>query len=143
MQSLVLGNVLIMRHSIKRDNQHDQFAVAILEDGTSCVVGHIPREISRECSSATSPPLPVAPSPSWPLSVSAATGSQSFLGRPGPLLARFFLGFAAVHWMGSLGASFHSFEKNPVILALTSVAARLIARPNNASLVVIFKHVIF
>ena len=31
------------------DNECDQCAVAVLEQETCCVVGHIPREIAREC----------------------------------------------------------------------------------------------
>ena len=30
-------------------NEHDQFAVAVLEEDTLCAVGHLPQEISREC----------------------------------------------------------------------------------------------
>ena len=30
-------------------NSYDRFAVAVLEEDTLCVVGHIPREISKEC----------------------------------------------------------------------------------------------
>lgn len=33
----------------EHDNQHDRFAMAILEEGTECIVGHLPREISCEC----------------------------------------------------------------------------------------------
>ena len=29
-------------------NEHDRFAVAVLEDETLCTVGHLPREISKE-----------------------------------------------------------------------------------------------
>lgn len=32
------------------DNEHDRYAVAVLEDETLCTVGHLPREISKECS---------------------------------------------------------------------------------------------
>jgi len=32
------------------DNEHDRYAVAMLEDETLCTVGHLPREISKECS---------------------------------------------------------------------------------------------
>jgi len=28
------------------DNEHDRYAVAVLEDETLCTVGHLPREIS-------------------------------------------------------------------------------------------------
>ena len=31
-------------------NQHDPYAVAVLEYQTLCTVGHLPREISKECS---------------------------------------------------------------------------------------------
>ena len=31
-------------------NQYDRYAVAVLEDQTLCTVGHIPRDISKECS---------------------------------------------------------------------------------------------
>ena len=31
------------------DNTHDRYAVAILEAETCCAVGHLPREISKEC----------------------------------------------------------------------------------------------
>ena len=31
------------------NNLHDRYAVTVLEDETLCVVGHLPREISREC----------------------------------------------------------------------------------------------
>ena len=30
-------------------NEHDRFAVAVLKDETLCTVGHLPREISKEC----------------------------------------------------------------------------------------------
>ena len=30
-------------------NEHDRFAVAVLEDEMLCTVGHLPREISKEC----------------------------------------------------------------------------------------------
>ena len=30
-------------------NTHDRYAVAILEEDTCCSVGHLPREISKEC----------------------------------------------------------------------------------------------
>ena len=30
-------------------NHHDRYAVAILETDTLCTVGHVPREISKEC----------------------------------------------------------------------------------------------
>ena len=30
-------------------NEHDRFAVAVLEEDTLCAVGHLPQEISREC----------------------------------------------------------------------------------------------
>ena len=33
----------------ERDNTHDRYAVAVLEAGMCCVVGHLPRVISREC----------------------------------------------------------------------------------------------
>ena len=29
------------------DNEHDRYAVAVLEDETLCTVGHLPREISK------------------------------------------------------------------------------------------------
>jgi len=32
------------------DNEHDRYAVAMLEDETLCTVGHLPRKISKECS---------------------------------------------------------------------------------------------
>ena len=31
-------------------NEHDPYAVAVLEDQTLCTVGHLPREISKACS---------------------------------------------------------------------------------------------
>ena len=31
------------------DNECDRYAVAVLEQETCCVVGHIPREIAKEC----------------------------------------------------------------------------------------------
>ena len=30
-------------------NSHDCYAIAVLEDETLCTVGHLPREISKEC----------------------------------------------------------------------------------------------
>ena len=30
-------------------NEHDRFAVAVLEDKTLCTVGHLPWEIAKEC----------------------------------------------------------------------------------------------
>ena len=33
----------------EQDNVHDRYAVAILESDTCCCVGHLPREISKEC----------------------------------------------------------------------------------------------
>ena len=30
----------------ERDNKHDKYAVAVLEEQTKCIVGHIPQEIS-------------------------------------------------------------------------------------------------
>ena len=30
-------------------NTHDRYAVAILEDHTCCTVGHLPREVAKEC----------------------------------------------------------------------------------------------
>ena len=35
--------------AIENGNIHDRYAVAVLESETLCCVGHIPREISREC----------------------------------------------------------------------------------------------
>ena len=33
----------------ERENMHDRYAVAVLEEETCCVVGHLPHEVSREC----------------------------------------------------------------------------------------------
>ena len=30
-------------------NEHDRFAVAVLEDETLCTFGHLPQEISKKC----------------------------------------------------------------------------------------------
>ncbi len=34
---------------LEERNVHDRYAVAILEEDTCCTVGHLPRDISREC----------------------------------------------------------------------------------------------
>ena len=31
------------------ENEHDRYAVDVLEDETLCTVGHLPREMSKEC----------------------------------------------------------------------------------------------
>ena len=33
----------------ERENEHDRYAVAVLQEETCCVVGHLPHLISREC----------------------------------------------------------------------------------------------
>ena len=35
--------------TIENNNHHDRYAVAVLENESLCCVGHLPREISREC----------------------------------------------------------------------------------------------
>ena len=43
----IIGEVLRTTH--ERENEHDRYTVAVLEEETCCVVGHLPRLISREC----------------------------------------------------------------------------------------------
>ncbi len=35
--------------TIENANLHDRYAIAVLESETLCCVGHVPREISRDC----------------------------------------------------------------------------------------------
>ena len=43
----IIGKVLGTTR--ERENEHDRYAVAVLEEETHCVVGHLPRRISRGC----------------------------------------------------------------------------------------------
>ena len=42
----IIGEVLRTR---ELENEHDRYAVAVLEEETRCVVGHLPRLIIRDC----------------------------------------------------------------------------------------------
>ena len=43
----IIGEVL--ETTRERENEHDCYAVAVLEEETHCVVGHLPRLIRHEC----------------------------------------------------------------------------------------------
>ena len=43
----IIGEVL--GTTCERENEHDRYTVAVLEEETCCVVGHFPRLISHEC----------------------------------------------------------------------------------------------
>ena len=46
MVTVIGGKVTTTRET---SNEHDCYAIAVLEDDTLCKVGHLPMEISKEC----------------------------------------------------------------------------------------------
>ena len=112
----------ILNTTREGDNPHDHYAVAVLEEETCCVVGHLPREISRECFFFLV----------WHsvFTLTFAVGIDFYnlrfthlLGRPGSLFARFIGG--SVHRIRILGASSGSFEKKEIIFPLlASISTR-------------------